>query len=81
MSDLEIILAFCNFGNDDCQHDSRVLHTFVHNKSFGQLQDITPKKLLIKKHLIQNDKNSKLLEREDKTNITLVHNWSVKYKK
>ena len=39
------------------------------------------KKLFLKKYLIQNDQNSKPLETENKTNITLVSNWSVKYKK
>ena len=39
------------------------------------------KKLFLKKHLIQNDQNSKPLEKEDKIKITLVNNSSVKYKK
>ena len=29
--------------NNDYQKDSRVFHTFVPNKSFGQLLDISPK--------------------------------------
>ena len=32
------------------------------------------KKLFLKKHLIQNDQNSKPLEKEDKIKITLVNN-------
>ena len=28
--------------NNDYQHDSRVLYTFVLNKSFGSLLDISP---------------------------------------
>ena len=33
----EVILVHYNIGNNDYQHDSRVLYTFVPNKSFGQL--------------------------------------------
>ena len=40
-----IIKKHCKFVNNDYQHDSRVLHIFVPNKSFGQLLDISPKKL------------------------------------
>ena len=41
----EVVLIYCDIVNEDCQHDSRVLYKFVHNKSFGQLLDITPKML------------------------------------
>ena len=44
--DLKIAFVHCNFVNKDCQHDSRVLHIFVRDKSFGQLQDISPKKII-----------------------------------
>ena len=37
--------------------------------------------LFSKKSLIQNDQSPKPLETKNKTNITLVSNWSVKYKK
>ena len=43
----EVILIHCNIVNNDYQQDSRVLYTFVPNKSFGQLLDISPKKLKI----------------------------------
>ena len=36
----EIALIHCNFVNSK---DSKVLYTFVHNKSFCQLLDISPK--------------------------------------
>ena len=36
----EIALIHCNFVNSK---DSKVLYTFVHNKSFCQLIDISPK--------------------------------------
>ena len=44
MPDLEItevVLIHCIIVNRDYQQDSRVLYTFVPNKSFGQLLDIT----------------------------------------
>ena len=40
----EVILVHCDIVNNDYQQDSRVLYTFVPNKSFGQLLDISPKK-------------------------------------
>ena len=38
----EVVLFLCNVVNNDYQHDSRVLYTFVPNKSFDQLLDILP---------------------------------------
>ena len=38
----EIVLVHCNMVNNDYQHDSRVLYTFVPNKSSGSLLDISP---------------------------------------
>ena len=32
----EVVLAHCNFLNNNYQQDSRVLYTFIPNKSFGQ---------------------------------------------
>ena len=40
----EVVLVHCNMANNDYQHDSRVLYTFVPNKSFGSLLDISPSK-------------------------------------
>ena len=33
----EVVLVHCNIVNNDSQQDSRVLYTFVPNKSFDQL--------------------------------------------
>ena len=41
----EVVLIHCNIVNSDYQQDSRVLYTFVTNKSFDQLLDISPKNL------------------------------------
>ena len=37
------VLVHCNIVSNDYQQDLRVLHTFVPNKSFGQLLDILHK--------------------------------------
>ena len=47
----EIVLAHCNIANNDYQQDWRVLYTFVPNKSFGQLLDISPKNFIFLKAL------------------------------
>ena len=39
----EVVLTHCNIVNNNYQQDSRVLYTFVPNKSFGQLLDVFPK--------------------------------------
>ena len=38
----EVILVHCNIVNNDYQQDSRVLYTFVPNKPFGSLLEISP---------------------------------------
>ena len=38
----EVVLVHCNIVNNDYQQDSRVLHTFVSNKPFGSLLEISP---------------------------------------
>ena len=39
----EVVLVHCNIVNNDCQQDPRVSYTFVTNKPFGQLLEISPK--------------------------------------
>ena len=66
----EVVLVHCNIVNNDYQQDSRVLHTFVPNKSFGELLYISPKNFIFKKtfnsefsyiEIWFTDQNSKLL--------------------
>ena len=38
----EVILVHCNIINNDYQQDSRVLYTFVPNKLFDSLLEISP---------------------------------------
>ena len=39
---LKLVLVYCNIVNNDYQQDSRVLYTFVPNKSFGSLLEVSP---------------------------------------
>ena len=67
--------------NNDYQQDSRVLYTFVENKSFGSLLDISPSHHVFLKTFNAEydeiivwftDQNSKSLEIEDRINLTMV---------
>ena len=77
----EVILVHCNMVNNDYQRDSRVLYTFVPNKSFGSLLDISPSNHIFLKTFNPEydeivvwftDQNSKPLEIEDRINLTMV---------
>ena len=79
----EVVLIHCNIVNNDYQQDSIVLYTFVPNKSFGQLLDISQKHFIFLKNFNSEfsyievwlaDQSSKPLEIEDKVSITLVIN-------
>ena len=39
---VELVLVHCNLVNNDYQQDSRILFTFVPDKSFGSLLEISP---------------------------------------
>ena len=75
------VLVLCNIVNNYYQQDSRVLYTFVPNKPFGSLLEISPKSHIFLKtfnsefQAIQGqftDQNSQPLEIEDQINLTLV---------
>ena len=77
----EIILVHCNVVNNDYQQDSRILYTFVPNKPFGSLIEISPPNHMFLKTFNSEfqeikvwftDQNSKPLEVEDKINLTLI---------
>ena len=77
----ELVLVHCNLVNNDYQQDSRILSTFVPNKSFGSLLEISPTNLVFLKTFNSEfqevkvwftDQTSKPLELEDKINITLI---------
>ena len=44
----EVVLVQCNIVNDDYRQDSRVLYTFVPNKSFAQLLDFLSRNYIFK---------------------------------
>ena len=44
---LEVALVHCNIANNDYQEDLRILHTFVPNKPFGSVLDISPENNII----------------------------------
>ena len=71
----------CNIVNNDYQQDSKVLHTFVPNKPFGSLIEISPTNHIFLKTFHSEfqtikvwfiDKNSQSLEIEYRINLTLV---------
>ena len=77
----EVVLVHCNFVNNDYQQDSRVLYTFVPNKPFGSILEISPVNHIFLKTFnaeFQNievwftNQNSQPLEIEDRINLTLV---------
>ena len=77
----KVLLVHCNMVNNDYQHDSRVLYTFVANKSFRSLLDISPSNHIFLKTFNSEydefvvwftDQNSKPLEIEDRINLTMV---------
>ena len=45
----EVVLVHCNIVNNDYQQDSRVLYTFVPNKPFDSLLEISPKDHIVLK--------------------------------
>ena len=77
----EVVLVHCNIVNNDYQQDSRVLYTFVLNKSFESLLEISPTNHIFLKTFNSEyneievwftDPNSKPLEIEDRINLTIV---------
>ena len=79
----EVLLLNCNIVNNDYQQNSKVLCTFVLNKLFDQLLDISSENFIFLKtfdlefsfiEVWFTDQNSKLLEIENEINITLVIN-------
>ena len=67
----EVVLVHCDIVNNDYQQDSRVLYTFVRNKPFGSLLEISPTNHIFLKTFNAEideiivwfaDQNSKVLE-------------------
>ena len=77
----ELVLVHCNLVNNNYQQHSRILYTFVPNKTFGSLLEISPPNHVFLKifnyefreiKIWFTDQINKPLEVEDKINITLI---------
>ena len=77
----EVVLGHCNMVNNSYQQGTRVLYTFVPNKPFGSLLEISPTNHIFLKTFNSeyneievrfSDQNSKPLETEDRINLTMV---------
>ena len=78
---VELVLVHCNLVNNNYQQDSRILYTFVPNKSFGSLLEILPANQIFLKTFNSEfqeikvwftDQTSKSLEVEDKINLSMI---------
>ena len=77
----EVVLVHCNVVNNDYHQDSRVMYTFVPNKPFSSLLEISPANDIFLKTFNSEFQdievwftyqNSQLLGIEDRINLTLV---------
>ena len=78
---VELVLIHCNIVNDNYQPNSRILYTFVSNKPFGSLLEISSSNYMFLKTFNSEfqeikvwftDQNNNPLEVEDKINLTLI---------
>ena len=81
LESVDVILVHCNLVKNDYQHTSKVLFTFVPNKKFGQLLNISPHVFTMVNtvntefssvELWFTDQSSKVVEIEDDVNLTLI---------
>ena len=77
----KVVLVHCDIANNDYQQDSRVLYTFVSNKPFGSLLEISSTSHIFLKTFNSEydeikvwftDQNSQPLEIEDRIDLTMV---------
>ena len=78
---VEVDLMHCHLVKNDYQHSSKVLFSFVPNKQFGQLINISPNTLTMMNTVNTEfsfvevwftDQASKALEIEDNVNLTVI---------
>ena len=81
LESVEVVLVHCNLVKNDYQHSSKVLCSFVLNKQFGQLINISEQSLIMMNTVNTEfsyvevwfaDQTSKALEIEDSVNLTLI---------
>ena len=77
----EVVFVHCNIANNNYQQDSRVLYTFVPNKPFGSLLEISSTNHIFLKTFNSQyeeiivwftDQNSQPLETEGRINLAMV---------
>ena len=81
LESVELVLVHCNLVKNDYQHASNVLFSFVPNKQFGQLLNISPY-VFTMMNIVNTefpsvevwftDQSRKALEIEDNVNLTLI---------
>ena len=78
---VELVLVHFNLVNNDFQQDSEILYTFLPNKRFGSLLEISPTNHIFLKTFTSEfqeikvwftDQTSKPLEVEDRINLILT---------
>ena len=81
LESVEVVLVHCNLVKNDYEHASKVLFSFVPNKQFGQLLNISPHVFTIMNTVNTEfsyvevwftNQSSKPLEIEDNFNLTLI---------
>ena len=81
LESVEVVLVHCNLVENDFQHSSKVLFSFVPNKQFGDLINILPNTLTMMNTINTEfsfvevwftDQINKALEIEDNVNLTLI---------
>ena len=79
----ELAIVHCNIFNNHYGRDSRILYTFLPNKPFGSLLEISPPNHIFLKtfnsefqeiKIFFTDQAGKPLEVEDKINLTMILN-------
>ena len=89
LENVEIALVHCNLVNNSYQQSSRVLFTFIQNRQYGQLINISPHSLVFLKtvnakfseiEIWFTDQTNNSLEIEDNVNISLIINTNIKLK-
>ena len=81
LESVEVVLVHFNLVKNDYQHTSKVLFSFVPNKQFGQLINISPHFLTMMNTVNTEfsfvkvwftDHSSKVLEIEENVNLTVI---------
>ena len=83
---VEVVLVHFTLVKNDYQHTSKVLFTFVPNKKFSQLINISPHAFTMMNTVNTEfsyvevwftDQASRALEIEDNVNLTLIIGWTL----